>query len=124
MPHYRNDAPDPVDVFVGQAIRAKRIRLGLTQSDLGRSVGVTFQQVQKYEKGTNRVSASVLMKCATALGCYPADFFPGEEGVAAPAPSMAMLPDGAKLEAIFLALSPRERRALIVAAEAMTTKGS
>lgn len=68
--------PDPIDVHVGAAIRDRRIALGLNQSQLGRALGVTFQQVQKYEKGTNRVSASMMFRAAAELGVKPGDFFP------------------------------------------------
>ena len=54
------DGPHPVDRHVGRRVCEKRISLGYNQSDLGRALGLTFQQVQKYEKGTNRISASKL----------------------------------------------------------------
>lgn len=63
----RNLHPDPVDVEVGRRVRLRRIQLGLSQSDLGKEIGVTFQQVQKYEKGTNRVGASRLVKIAEVM---------------------------------------------------------
>jgi transcriptional regulator with XRE-family HTH domain len=52
--------PHPVDRFVGRRVSEKRIALGYNQGDLGRALGLTFQQIQKYEKGTNRISASKL----------------------------------------------------------------
>jgi len=54
------DAPDPVDIHVGARVRERRLSLGLTLTDLGDSVGLTFQQIQKYERGANRISASRL----------------------------------------------------------------
>jgi transcriptional regulator with XRE-family HTH domain len=54
------DGPHPVDRHVGRRVCEKRISLGYNQSDLGRALGLTFQQIQKYEKGANRISASKL----------------------------------------------------------------
>ncbi len=58
------DGPHPVDRHVGRQVTDKRIELGYNQSDLGRALGLTFQQVQKYEKGANRISASKLWMVA------------------------------------------------------------
>src|SRR5882672_193352 len=55
------------DVAIGQMLRALRLERGLSQSDLGSKVGVTFQQLQKYEKGVNRISAGWLARVAAAL---------------------------------------------------------
>ncbi len=68
--------PDPVDLFVGQRIRALRRQKGLTQKQLADALGVTFQQVQKYERGGNRVSASTLSRIAAMLGCRVSSLFP------------------------------------------------
>ncbi len=54
------DGPDPVDVHVGKRVRERRVSLGMSQTDLGDYLRLTFQQIQKYEKGTNRISASKL----------------------------------------------------------------
>ena len=66
--------PNPIDVHVGGRIRMRRNMLGMSQEKLGESLGVTFQQVQKYEKGTNRVGASRLQTIASTLE-VPAAFF-------------------------------------------------
>jgi transcriptional regulator with XRE-family HTH domain len=63
-----------VDRHVGARVRMQRIVRGFSQTDLGKAVGITFQQVQKYEKGTNRVSASRLQQIANVLEVTP-DFF-------------------------------------------------
>lgn len=68
--------PDPIDVLVGERMKARRQVLGLSQADLGEAIGVSFQQVQKYERGTNRVSASMLCHAARALECAPAELLP------------------------------------------------
>ncbi len=59
--------PHPVDVHVGARVRQRRVLLGMTQTDLGDVIGVTFQQVQKYERGTSRISASKLFKLSQVL---------------------------------------------------------
>jgi len=66
--------PHPIDVMVGKRIRMRRIQLGLSQTELGKKLGVTFQQVQKYENGANRVSCSRLYETSTALD-VPISFF-------------------------------------------------
>jgi transcriptional regulator with XRE-family HTH domain len=67
--------PDPVDVEVGQRIRIQRMSTGLSQTTLADQLGVTFQQVQKYEKGVNRVGAGRLTKIAKTLGVPVSSFF-------------------------------------------------
>ena len=64
----------PIDLHVGQRLRQRRCLLGMTQQKLAESVGIKFQQIQKYEKGTNRVSASRLYKSAQALN-EPLQYF-------------------------------------------------
>jgi transcriptional regulator with XRE-family HTH domain len=59
--------PDPIDVEVGARIRARRKSRGISQTTLGEAVDLSFQQMQKYERGTNRVSASMLVRIARAL---------------------------------------------------------
>jgi transcriptional regulator with XRE-family HTH domain len=71
------DGPHPIDVYVGARIRLQRIMRGLTQSELAKLVGISFQSVQKYERGENRVSASRLHEFATALGVSEQFFFDG-----------------------------------------------
>ena len=66
--------PNPVDVHVGRRVRMRRVLIGLSQEKLGEHLDLTFQQVQKYEKGTNRVSASRLYEIAHILG-VPVSFF-------------------------------------------------
>src|SRR2546427_5043860 len=73
-------APDHVDVEVGQRIRIQRNALGLSQTELANALGVTFQQVQKYEKGVNRVGAGRLARIADTLGVPISFFFEGAPG--------------------------------------------
>jgi transcriptional regulator with XRE-family HTH domain len=70
-------APQPVDVLVGQNIRICRLQKGLSQTELGERIGVTFQQIQKYEKGANRVGASRLTQIAGVLGVPLPTLFEG-----------------------------------------------
>ncbi len=67
----------PIDMHVGKRVRFKRKVLGLTQSDLAEKVELTFQQIQKYEKGENRVSASKLFQIAQVLNTEVSFFFAG-----------------------------------------------
>ncbi len=67
----------PVDVHVGQRVRQRRWMIGMTQQQLGNKVGIKFQQIQKYETGTNRVSASRLWDIAAALDVPVSFFFEG-----------------------------------------------
>ena len=69
--------PHPVDIHVGRKLRERRSMLGISQQKLGKSLGITFQQVQKYEKGTNRMSSSMLFESADILSVPVAYFFEG-----------------------------------------------
>jgi transcriptional regulator with XRE-family HTH domain len=74
--------PDPIDVHVGKRLRLRRKMEDMAQDTLAHRIGVTFQQVQKYENGANRISASRLYRIAQALGCGVAWFFEGLDGAA------------------------------------------
>ncbi len=80
--------PDPIDVYVGQRIRGRRLELGQTQLALAQALGMSFQQVQKYEKGSNRISASVLQHAAQAQGVAPGFYFEAALGDEAQAPDL------------------------------------
>jgi len=73
--------PDPIDVEVGARIRARRSAIGMSQAHVAEAIGVTFQQVQKYERGTNRVSASMLVKIAKVLEAPAASLLGEEEDI-------------------------------------------
>ena len=75
-PHQSGKRPTPTDVYVGSGVRMRRKMLGLCQEKLGEKLGITFQQIQKYEKGTNRVGASRLQAMASAMDVPVAYFFP------------------------------------------------
>jgi transcriptional regulator with XRE-family HTH domain len=78
----------PVDVHVGKRVRHRRWMVGMTQQQLGDKVGIKFQQIQKYETGMNRISASRLFEIAAALEAPVSYFFEGLEA-AAPEPTEA-----------------------------------
>lgn len=67
-------APNPIDKHVGSRVRMRRVLIGMSQEKLGEALGLTFQQVQKYEKGTNRIGASRLQQISRILG-MPVEFF-------------------------------------------------
>jgi transcriptional regulator with XRE-family HTH domain len=73
------DRSDPLDVAVGARISARRLQLGRSQTKLADALGITFQQVQKYERGDNRVAASTLVRAAAALQVSVASLV-GEDG--------------------------------------------
>jgi transcriptional regulator with XRE-family HTH domain len=72
--------PNPIDIHVGSRIRLRRNMLGMSQEKLGENLGITFQQIQKYEKGTNRVGASRLQAIASILNVPVAFFFEDAPG--------------------------------------------
>ena len=74
-------APNPIDKHVGSRVRMRRMMVGMSQEKLGDALGLTFQQVQKYEKGTNRIGASRLQQISIILQVPVSFFFEG-----APAP--------------------------------------
>ncbi len=75
MAEQNKKKPNPIDAHVGGRIRMRRNMLGMSQEKLGESLGITFQQIQKYEKGTNRVGASRLQAIASIMEVPPAFFF-------------------------------------------------
>jgi len=84
-------APNPIDKHVGSRVRMRRMMLGMSQEKLGDALGLTFQQVQKYEKGTNRIGASRLQQISHILQVPVAFFFEG-------APHLAGTPSSTGLD--------------------------
>jgi transcriptional regulator with XRE-family HTH domain len=74
-------APNPIDNHVGSRVRMRRMMLGMSQEKLGDALGLTFQQVQKYEKGTNRIGASRLQQISHILQVPVSFFFDGAPAV-------------------------------------------
>jgi transcriptional regulator with XRE-family HTH domain len=71
--------PSPIDIHVGSRLRKRRRMLGMSQATMGERLGLTFQQVQKYEKGMNRIGASRLQQAADILGVTVPYFFEGSD---------------------------------------------
>jgi transcriptional regulator with XRE-family HTH domain len=114
--------PDPIDVAVGARIRIRRRWLGFSQTQLATALGITFQQVQKYERGANRVSASMLVKIASKLETSVAALV-GEDGqqpVEAIIYAQLATPGATELLAAFAQIGDGEaRRALLTIAEGL-----
>jgi transcriptional regulator with XRE-family HTH domain len=122
--------PNPIDAHVGSRVRLRRMLLGMSQEKLGERLGLTFQQVQKYEKGVNRIGASRLFDLAQILG-VPVQFFYEEAPTSATAhaeaaPGFAERPaesyvidflasrEGLELNKAFMRVSDaRTRRAIV-----------
>src|SRR5262245_28616500 len=84
LPLPRKKAPSPIDKHVGSRVRMRRITLAMSQQKLGAALGLTFQQVQKYEKGTVRIGASRLQQISQILQVPVAFFFDGLPNAPAP----------------------------------------
>ncbi|PWR24958.1 helix-turn-helix domain-containing protein [Zavarzinia aquatilis] len=109
------DTPNPIDIQVGARVKLRRQLLGLSQTDLADSLGLTFQQVQKYEKGTNRVSASKLYQLSQTLDVPVAFFFDGLGGEAAETAEVpALTADAVRLVAAFETIHDQAIRAQVV----------
>lgn len=107
-------SPDPIDAQVGARVRDARRRLRMSQGELAAAVGKTFQQLQKYELGTNRIAASTLVKLAKHLG-VPASRLLGEEGEASGPGELQPYVDPAavQLAAEIMSIGPRRLRKAI-----------
>jgi transcriptional regulator with XRE-family HTH domain len=106
-------SPHPIDCHVGLRLKMRRKMISLSQEELGQKLGVTFQQVQKYERGANRVSASTLYHLAKILDVPVSFFFDDQDPVRA-----AAVPDGfltAPESVVDPQLSSAETRALVAA---------
>lgn len=115
MSPQHDDRRDPIDASVGARIRLTRKIRGWSQQALAEAVGVSFQQVQKYERGTNRVSASMLVRIAAALGVSVAELFGPAEAVLRISDDIAAMlgePGALKLLQDYCRLSPGYQAAL------------
>jgi transcriptional regulator with XRE-family HTH domain len=127
-------AANAIDRKLGQRVRTRRLEIGMSQERLAELLGVTFQQVQKYEKGVNRIAASRLHDIATALDLPVARFFEGMAaaragGVAESSRSYIddalATPDGAQLMALFASIkSPKVRKRVLELVKALTEEGA
>jgi transcriptional regulator with XRE-family HTH domain len=111
--------PDPIDVHVGMRIRLMRTAQRMSQEKLAEHCGITFQQVQKYEKGTNRIGSSRLVQISRALGQPVSAFFEGlgdaEHGATPdPAATLFSTAEGVRLARAFAALPSARLRADVI----------
>jgi transcriptional regulator with XRE-family HTH domain len=102
----------PVDFYVGEQIRVRRLSLGRTQQDVARAVGVTSQTLQKYEMGTHRISAARLKSIAETLGVSVGSFFQGLPGAPLAEPRYAEA-DVFELVRVFYAMPQHLHRAVL-----------
>ena len=128
-------SPNPTDKHVGGRVRMRRMMLGMSQTELGTNIGLTFQQVQKYEKGTNRIGAGRLQQIARILKVPVGFFFEGSprEGGAASETDQAPLPsyvndflatsDGLALTKAFMQIKDANLRRRIVSLVQEITDG-
>ena len=116
--------PHPVDVHVGKRVRHRRWLVGMTQQQLAERVGIKFQQIQKYETGANRISASRLWDIAAVLGAPVSHFFEGLNGVEAEAGGMPgdLMADKEALELVrsYYAIPEAQRRRLFELARVLS----
>ena len=119
---------DDIDAYVGGRIRLRRMTLGISQEQLGDALGLTFQQIQKYETGANRVSASRLWEISEAMGVPVAFFFEGlkeeteeDSGIRADAPA-DMLSDKEALDLVrsYYSIPENQRRRLFELARVLS----
>ena len=119
-------APDPMDVALGAAVRIRRRTLGLSQEALAEQCGISFQQIQKYENGANRISFSRLVQIARALKCRVVDLMdvldaPDRETAAdLDLLSRMRTPGAIELLAAFEQLTPESRTALVALLRTLT----
>jgi transcriptional regulator with XRE-family HTH domain len=129
-------APNPIDKHVGSRVRMRRMMLSMSQEKLGGALGLTFQQVQKYEKGTNRIGASRLQQISHILQVPVAFFFEGAPNVhphgdvvsEAPAPTYVSdflaTADGLALTKAFMEIKePKLRRRIVDLVEEIAGRG-
>lgn len=114
--------PHPADIHIGRRIRLRRLMIGMSQERLGERLGLTFQQVQKYEKGANRVGGSRLCAISRVLNVPPGYFFEGLDDRGGTAPSDAAddalsflaTGEGLRLVAAFQRIANRETRLKLI----------
>ncbi|PHY13563.1 transcriptional regulator [Caulobacter sp. B11] len=118
--------PDPIDIHVGKLVRGRRKSLGMSQDELAQAVGITFQQIQKYERGANRISASKMFEIAKKLGMPAGALFEGLDTGGADGPlsdfmDFINLKGAGDLARAFVAMSPAQQRALVELAGVMNS---
>lgn len=127
-------AANAIDKKLGQRVRTRRLEIGMSQEKLAELLGVTFQQVQKYEKGVNRIAASRLHDIAASLDMPIAKFFDGLGGRAVAGVAETSrdyiddalaTPEGAQLMSLFASIKSRKvRRQVVELVKALTEETS
>ncbi|MEX6506817.1 helix-turn-helix domain-containing protein [Jiella sp. M17.18] len=113
----KTESDDAADIMIGKRIRARRLALGMSQTALGEALGVTFQQVQKYEKGANRVPAGRLQRMAEIFRVPIAYFFDPASAEKVDDGGMAAFVssrEGRELNSAFAAISGRDVRRRVI----------
>ncbi len=116
----RKKGPQPVDIAVGQRIRVARVTKSMSQTALGEAIGVTFQQVQKYEKGMNRVGASRLQQIADVLDTTVTKLFAEPSTASEKVIALADTMGAHRLITAFNELKPYHRNLVVQVAEALS----
>ncbi|MNJ53628.1 helix-turn-helix protein [compost metagenome] len=117
-----------IDIEIGKRLRQARLRRDLTQGQVGQAIGVTFQQIQKYEKGESRVTLSALARLRAVLGIEAADLLPPlhDDGAAIPDPLAAQgqTITGIHLARLFGQMRPDQQSSLLEVAKAIRNAGA
>ncbi|MDZ4319628.1 MAG: helix-turn-helix domain-containing protein [Phenylobacterium sp.] len=124
-----NKTPDPMDVALGAAVRIRRRTIGMSQEALAEQCGVSFQQIQKYENGANRISFSRLVQIARALRCRVVDLMdvldtPGSDGGDVDLLSRMRTPGALEMLAAFERLPQEARFSLVNLLRVLTESDS
>lgn len=123
MPRKTVEEPSPIDIHLGKVVRARRLALGLSQAELSEPLGLSWQQVWKYENGSNRITAARLFEIAGLLKMSVAEFFDGIDPATHQAIGMGELVDffatsgAAELARAYLRMTPHQRSKLVELAE-------
>ncbi|WP_183776896.1 helix-turn-helix domain-containing protein [Phenylobacterium haematophilum] len=119
------NVPDAIDIEVGRRLRLLRQSRSISQTQLAKAVGLTFQQIQKYERGQNRISASKLCHIARSLDVSPLLLLPPEErGAASSADLLIRSPEAAEVLAIVDSLSSQDRRLAVRMLHLLAARGA
>jgi len=127
-PREDEDGPDPLDIALGSRVRLRRKELDLSQDQLARAIGITFQQVQKYEHGTNRISFSRLVSICGVLDCSVSDLIGSldktkSSGAFSRQAAYLSVPGASDLlEAYARVDSPKRRRAILTLARQLANE--
>jgi len=121
-----NNLSDPLDVAIGARVRARRRMLGLSQTALGEQLGVTFQQVQKYERGINRISGSTLIRLGRILGVSAGSLLGDDEKPGEAPPWAYLMKSGVAetIDALASVKSPNIRRQIVALARALAEESN